>query len=50
MEPYKQRLAEELERLNREMMEEEAAAAEDDEHLSASVEMREELRKGEGSG
>jgi hypothetical protein len=49
MEPYKQRLAEELERLNKEMMEEEAAAAEDDEHFNASVEMYEELRKGEES-
>jgi septal ring factor EnvC (AmiA/AmiB activator) len=39
MAPYKQRLAEELERLNREMMEEEAAAAEDEEHLKASAEM-----------
>jgi hypothetical protein len=49
MEPYKQRLAEELERLDKEMMEEEAAAAEDDEHFNASVEMYEELRKGEES-
>jgi hypothetical protein len=48
MEPYKQRMSEELECLNREMMEEEAAAADDDEQFNASVEMYEELRKGEG--
>jgi hypothetical protein len=39
MEPYKKRMAEELERLNREMMEEEAAAAEDDENYKASMQM-----------
>jgi predicted nucleic acid-binding Zn-ribbon protein len=48
MAPYKQRLAEELERLNREMMEEEAAAAEDEEHLKASAEMYEEFKSAGG--
>jgi len=48
MEPYKKRMAEELERLNKEMMEEEAAAAEDEEHLNASVEMLAEFEKESG--
>tara|TARA_R110002003_G_scaffold97_19_gene7906 strand:- start:8655 stop:9659 length:1005 start_codon:yes stop_codon:yes gene_type:complete len=48
MAPYKQRMAEELERLNRELMEEEAAAAEDEEHLNASVEMLKEFETAEG--
>jgi hypothetical protein len=48
MAPYKQRMAEELERLNKELMEEEAAAAEDEEHLKASVEMLKEFETAEG--
>ena len=48
MEPYKKRMAEELERLNQEMMEEEAAAAEDEEHFNASVEMLAEFENGDG--
>jgi hypothetical protein len=37
--PYKQRMAEALDRLNREMMEEESAYSEEAEHYSASVEI-----------
>jgi hypothetical protein len=48
MAPYKQRMAEELERLSRELMEEEAAAAEDEEHLNASVEMLKEFEAAGG--
>ncbi|KAL5122010.1 hypothetical protein ACEQ8H_000226 [Pleosporales sp. CAS-2024a] len=39
LDPYKQRMAEELERLEREMREEEAAAKEDEEHFEASMAM-----------
>ncbi|KAF2831984.1 hypothetical protein CC86DRAFT_400764 [Ophiobolus disseminans] len=48
MEPFKKRMAEELERINREMMEEEAAAAEDEEHLKVSAQMLAEFEKGDG--
>jgi hypothetical protein len=48
MEPYKKRMAEELERLNQEMMDEEAAAAEDEEHLNASVQLWEEFEQAQG--
>ena len=49
MAPYKRRMAEELERINREMMEEEeAAVAEDEEHLKASAEMYEEFKSADG--
>jgi hypothetical protein len=47
MEPHKQRLAEELERLNREVAEEEAAAAEDEERYQASMEILKEFEKEE---
>jgi uncharacterized protein YcbK (DUF882 family) len=50
MEPYKKRMAEELERLHKEMLEEEAAAAEDEEHLNASVELLAEFEQaGDGA-
>jgi hypothetical protein len=48
MAPFRERMAKELERLNQEMMEEEAAAAEDEEHLSASVQMWEEFKNTDG--
>jgi hypothetical protein len=48
MAPFRERMAKELERLNQEMMEEEAAAAEDEEHLSASVQMWEEFKNADG--
>jgi hypothetical protein len=44
MAPYKKRMAEELERLNREMLVEEAAATDDEEHLKASADMYEEFQ------
>jgi hypothetical protein len=47
MEPHKQRLAEELERLNREVAEEEAAAAEDEERYHASMEILKEFEREE---
>jgi hypothetical protein len=47
MEPHKQRLAEELERLNREVVEEEAAAAEDEERYQASMEILKEFEREE---
>jgi hypothetical protein len=50
MEPFKKRMAEELERLNQELMQEEAAAAEDEEHLIASTEMLAEFEKDDGGG
>ncbi|CAO2648918.1 Nn.00g098670.m01.CDS01 [Neocucurbitaria sp. VM-36] len=45
MEPYKKHMAEELERLKAEMMEEENAYAEEEEHYSASVEILGEFKK-----
>jgi len=48
MGPYKQRMAEELDRLNREMMEEESAYTEEAEHYNASVEVLEEFKKADG--
>lgn len=49
LQPYKQRMAAELERLNAEIMEVEAEYAEDEEHLTASLEMLREFRKADGS-
>ncbi|KAI4941817.1 hypothetical protein J4E86_010328 [Alternaria arbusti] len=48
MGPYKQRMAEELDRLNREMLEEESAYTEEAEHYSASVEVLQEFKKADG--
>jgi len=48
MGPYKQRMAEELDRLNREMLEEESAYTEEAEHYSASIEVLEEFKKADG--
>lgn len=48
MEPFKQRMAEELARLNEEMMAEESAYTEEEQHLSASVEMLAEFKMADG--
>ena len=48
MGPYKQRMAEELDRLNEAMMEEESAYNEEAEHYSASVEVLQEFKKADG--
>jgi predicted nucleic acid-binding Zn-ribbon protein len=48
MAPYKQRMAEELDRLNKEMMEEEVAVAEAEEHAKATAEMLAEFEKVDG--
>ncbi|KAI4951096.1 hypothetical protein J4E91_003801 [Alternaria rosae] len=48
MGPYKQRIAEELDRLNQAVMEEESAYTEEAEHYSASVEILQEFKKVDG--
>lgn len=49
MRPYKQRMAEELDRLNQEMMDEESAYTEEAEHYSASSELLKDFKKADGS-
>ena len=44
MEPYKQRIAEELDKLQKEMEDEESALAEEEQRFCASAEMLEEFR------
>ncbi|KAH9878546.1 hypothetical protein IAQ61_001818 [Plenodomus lingam] len=47
MEPYKKRMAEELERLNADMMDEELAFTEEHDHFAASLEMLKEFKQAE---
>jgi hypothetical protein len=46
--PYKQRMAEELDRLHQMMTEEENAYTEETEHYSASIRILQEFKKAEG--
>jgi hypothetical protein len=49
MTPYKQRMAEELERLKQEMMDEEMAYTEEEQHYSASVEILQEFKNADSA-
>jgi hypothetical protein len=48
MTPYKQRMAEELERLKQDIMDEEIAYTEEEQHYSASAEILQEYKKADG--